>query len=170
VISWARTVFARNARYLSGVVGVAIIVALAGTALVAWGADTTRAPEDHTPEWIRLHGGEAVADLEGCRDCHDEVSCSMCHLAPWPHPETWQAEHGPESSRTQARGCYLCHSESYCNPCHDGVRMPHPSGFLESHAAAGYKFDSCDVCHVQHECDVCHVEHAAHSAGGARTR
>lgn len=43
--------------------------------------------------------------------------------------------------------CYTCHERQYCVDCH-GVEMPHPAGFVDTHAEVGRKnAASCAKCH-----------------------
>lgn len=151
---------------------IAVVIAVCAAATVWVGgvasAERTRKlPDDHTPRWQWLHGRAAVQDLARCNRCHTADSCRACHLAEWPHPEGFLKLHGKEAARLKGRGCYLCHRPAYCDPCHQGVRMPHPAGYLGEHAVQGPDRSACVMCHDAKACDACHERHGRHTSEGA---
>lgn len=108
----------------------------------------------HDVDFVRRHGGEAVAAADLCATCHSERSCAQCHAVNTPmlprqfgfddrlqaglHRAGFRSRHALE-----ARGapglCVTCHTESSCNGCHaevgvgaDGLRNdnPHPPGWV----------------------------------------
>jgi hypothetical protein len=153
---------------LNATIAALLFVCSAAAASGALAARRPAMPEDHTSQWQWLHGKAAVEDLARCQKCHTGDSCKTCHLADWPHPEGFLRNHGTEALRLKGKGCYLCHRPSYCDPCHQGVRMPHPEGYLQMHVRSKFDQASCAMCHSVKQCESCHKAHASHRSEGAQ--
>lgn len=159
-----------KARWIAIVIAALLCVPGLAAFAAATSLRTLEAPSSHTEHWLALHGRDAVTSLEGCRDCHSELSCRSCHLAEWPHPDSWQRIHGPEASESRYRGCMLCHDQSYCAPCHGGVEVPHPSDYAQAHTKLTSGDEPCAICHLDADCTPCHARHGSHNAGGLLPR
>lgn len=111
-----------------------------------------------------------------CKTCHPEemaegALCVYCHEYPstrQPADHTspnWLSVHGTQSvslvpSHDARLTCAACHDESFCQKCHS-LPMPHPSGFVTSHASLAVRLESgCSMCHGEDECADCHASRA----------
>jgi nitrate/TMAO reductase-like tetraheme cytochrome c subunit len=110
----------------------------------------------HGRTWKKSHG---MGNLSSCSACHDQTSCSRCHLE-MPHPSNWPYSHGVSAKEESLGECYNCHLPNFCKDCHR-LNMPHNKKFLPNHPRilkeVGKKI--CMNCHVQHDCDDCHARH-----------
>ena len=72
------------------------------------------------PDWIQLHGTEALKDQSKCLVCHvSEGECQDCHARrPAFHgsTSTWLGAH--KNFAKDKRRCLTCHQEPWCNDCH----------------------------------------------------
>ncbi len=128
-------------------------------------------PVDHTLDFrIGAHKDPANEQMERCTMCHPSAFCEQCHVGgrvmangqpsptvlPASHraPE-WQPEHGRQFL-SQEGACSTCHTSASCTRCHI-TPMPHPTGWLSSHANNGFVERDCVVCHQDRsDCQECH--------------
>jgi hypothetical protein len=79
-----------------------------------------------------------------------------------PHDRNFAQQHGRVvlSAEGMRDKCLTCHKQSLCDGCH-GIDMPHPQGFLKTHAdlVAEGQTQVCERCHLQESCDACHTAH-----------
>ncbi|MCL2654851.1 MAG: hypothetical protein FWD65_04020 [Coriobacteriia bacterium] len=109
--------------------------------------------------------------MDTCLMCHDgkqaSDSCTTCHVNT---PQQTIVSSGASSQNADRlvgadpkSQCYTCHTNpTSCDNCH-GIRLPHPSGFTDSHPAAVLKYglSTCTRCHNDKDTS------AGESAGGA---
>ncbi|MCL4499951.1 MAG: NapC/NirT family cytochrome c [Chloroflexi bacterium] len=110
----------------------------------------------HGPGWLQVHGMKSQGI---CAACHTDQDCEKCHTA-MPHPDGWSLEHGQRSAGNQ-KACMTCHINGQsCDNCHQ-LSLPHPAGWLNSHAANARQrgSDLCDNCHLEKDCTSCHEKH-----------
>jgi hypothetical protein len=114
-------------------------------------------PESHVAhdgDWLREHGGRALASGSLCETCHAEKFCGGCHGKTVPalpekmafddplragvHRAGFVSRHSLEA-RTQPGLCTTCHTtQDFCEGCHaqnkvdvaSGGPSPHPVGWL----------------------------------------
>ena len=112
----------------------------------------------HGPDWETTHG---VGDWHTCAPCHPDEMCGACHGGMVPHDEFIIRDHS-QVANDPNNLCDSCHkNEFFCDDCH-GMEIPHPDGFLITHAAETEELgeQSCVRCHAQSDCDICHAGHA----------
>jgi nitrate/TMAO reductase-like tetraheme cytochrome c subunit len=131
------------------------------------------APVSHEETvWEEQHG--SIGILSTCSACHHDAqtadldlpdtgapSCRECHDGLlMPHPKTWLRVHGARSEQLGEKTCATCHdAEEYCGTCHQ-LAMPHPAGFVASHAEEAERIGTgCLNCHRADNCQACHGEH-----------
>lgn len=120
--------------------------------------------ESHAPQYVQLHGRDALDDLEGCATCHQRQYCLACHVrVSIPHPDDWLGEHGLEQVGQGAETCQSCHSPRFCASCH-GTEIPHDDTWLGAHYRRTDQSQEtlCLTCHVQTDCASCHTKHGIH--------
>jgi len=92
-----------------------------------------------------------------CWQCHNGVEqsqrCSICHLNGVP-PGTAQVKMPLHMS---SGNCAECHSKRFCAKCHNGLVMPHPNAWPETHGqtvvARGASI--CAGCHTRKDPNFC---------------
>ncbi|MCY3001581.1 MAG: cytochrome c3 family protein [Planctomycetota bacterium] len=117
-------------------------------------------PATHSAVWMRQHGstvrGGSEATADSCSICHQESSCTTCHLATQPqnHTDYWRLRgHGISASLDRA-SCATCHRDDSCVRCHQESRPQSHSGNW-----GGTTSRHCTGCHFPIEgegCSVCH--------------
>lgn len=130
--------------------------------------DRSWAPPSHDHGWDLAHGPIALAGVgattDSCRLCHEERTCSACHLRnpPRDHTNAWRRRgHAAGAILDRAR-CSACHRDDYCQRCHESTP---PS----SHVGAwgGRKSRHCLACHLpwsrEEGCAVCHLGTPSHN-------
>jgi hypothetical protein len=120
-------------------------------------------------------GSRAVqSKMAVCWRCHNGViqpqRCPICHVNGVP-PGT--ADVRIPVHMTQ-KDCTTCHSKRFCAKCHNGLTMPHPSGWLQTHGplAARRGAAICADCHTKRDpkfCIRCHGLPMPHPAGWLAT-
>ena len=146
-----------------------------------WAAPQER-PDDHTSDWIAIHGGGQPTD---CAGCHSEQFCSDCHaglVEPTSvHGPGFLLLHGPQAADA-TNDCAGCHTTtSFCVGCHNEARVTdvlrpspdyqvHPPGWLQPtsfqfHAEEAIAdIGSCAGCHSGDSCSECHTFVSPHGA------
>ncbi|MDO8682664.1 MAG: hypothetical protein Q7N50_04200 [Armatimonadota bacterium] len=122
-------------------------------------------PESHTAEWLKVHGGSAIAGEQRCENCHKQKFCYACHNIDMPHPAGWNKSHA--SNGVGATGvCAQCHNRTFCRECHsEKSKSPHGSGWSRSHGLTAMKSSqTCANCHKSNFCSNCHGLQIPHPA------
>lgn len=82
-------------------------------------------PPSHNYDYKKVHGEDAWADQNNCRECHKSLSfCTDCHFkrdftGASTHPPAYKSLHGLDARMAPAE-CGKCHQASYCSDCHRG--------------------------------------------------
>jgi len=117
-------------------------------------------PASHnSPNFMANHGKLADEQAEKVQEAQDEIAKEPARKA---NSDRYaQAVKNVPSIRT-INECYTCHDKKFCTDCHGGVEMPHPAGFLTSHATeAKSNSAACAKCHNvnadgANSCTSCH--------------
>ncbi len=116
---------------------------------------TFAAPPSHSaPNFVAVHGKEALRNATTCATCHTQPSCATCHVgATLPKPVTAMHQPGPG----RAPGAQLKRHPP----------LSHVATFREGHGReASAAPRACATCHMQTDCLSCHRADLAQPAGG----
>jgi hypothetical protein len=124
-------------------------------------------PASHAFGWPRMHGATVRAHskltVDDCAMCHQESSCSTCHLAmpPENHNNYFRLRGHGVMARMDRMNCSTCHRSDSCDACHQQARpVTHRGSF-------GAPRDThCTSCHLplaSTDCATCHRATPSHS-------
>jgi hypothetical protein len=119
-----------------------------------------------------VHGETARARLPGaatdCALCHEESSCTSCHLSepPRDHTQFWRRRGHAQIAAFDRQSCATCHDSDSCDRCHAEARPA-------SHTArwGGVRNDHCFSCHLPlraEGCFTCHKQAGSHAQAPPR--
>lgn len=80
-------------------------------------------PQNHNYNYKYFHKEDAIADQDGCSECHKQLSfCTDCHFkrnttGTNVHRLGYKSMHGLDARIAPAE-CGSCHQASYCSDCH----------------------------------------------------
>lgn len=82
----------------------------------------TLKPEDHLPQWTKLHAVPATLERDSCSTCHSDWFCENCHSMQYSkdnyrHSRAFKLTHSVEAKIDPA-SCDSCHRVSFCTSCH----------------------------------------------------
>jgi len=80
----------------------------------------------HGPNFIAVHGTQAMRPGSRCVTCHIQSFCDSCHGIKMPHPTGFLAVHSKVAVSFTDPRCMKCHTEDNCAECH--TKHIHPYG------------------------------------------
>lgn len=125
------------------------------------------APESHRARWERFHGQIVRAqglEQARCTLCHQESSCTSCHLStpPESHTNFWRLRGHGIAARMDRDNCSTCHRSDSCSQCHSEMLPLSHSGMFGSP-----RNTHCFGCHFplksNDNCATCHKSTPSHA-------
>jgi nitrate/TMAO reductase-like tetraheme cytochrome c subunit len=93
-----------------------------------------------------------------CARCHDgataSAKCDLCHINGIPA----SAPKVAMNAQIDPKQCAECHKQkSFCASCHNGLPMPHPAGWTQSHGTVvdARGANVCASCHTKKDPQFC---------------